>query len=292
MSADNDFERAMRQMGVRPLRAEEERLRGNTRSESKPAQSTRQPTPTRKAKEGQLKKAEGAREADSVELGALREENRVLREENTALSRKLHALQAELDGLTSFDDRGVETIQGVLQDWNIRGGRDLDTWMDGLVSQGRLAECLSYLKVGHAGLLRKLVDETSLFHCGRSDCIVPSGMVALPVDEEDCEQCGGLEFENWGARLSDALLLNGCRKVVLRGHRVALLRQLASQMDPRIEVQVVGLSVRFSSSDPSAWVALWRRTGDDTNDIEADCRVKAASLGQWVTRVIYRLEKE
>jgi hypothetical protein len=73
---------------------------------------------------------------------------------------------------------------------------------------------------------------------------------------------------------------------------VALLRYLAQQMDARIEVQVVGLSVNYASPDSSTWTALWRRSGEDTEGIQADCRVKADSLGQWVTRVAYRLEKE
>ena len=117
-------------------------------------------------------------------------------------------------------------------------------------------------------------------------------MIPLEVEPKACELCGGLELESWGNRLSDVLLLSGVRNVVFRGHRVALLRHLAQQMDARIEVQVVGLSVNYASPDSSTWTALWRRSGEDTEGIQADCRVKADSLGQWVTRVAYRLEKE
>ena len=294
MSSDNDFDEVMRRMGVRRL---DDQGRSSVKKATQSMKSAPQaPTGLKKKPQGPpqetLDAPSNIPSSASVEVSALRRERKRLLEEIDQLRQREQDLQSELNGLKSIEIQGIETVQGVLQDWQIRGGDELNQWIKGLTELGRFSEFLSYLKVGHSGLLRKLVDETSVFHCERNNCLAPDGMAILSAATSDCEICGGLDPEPWGARLSEALLLSGKRKVVLRGRRVALLRHLAGQMDSRIQVQVVGLSVRYAVPDSSTWVALWRRSGEDTEGIEANCRVKAASIGQWVTRVVYRLEKE
>ena len=297
MSSDNDFEEAMRRMGVRRLGNQpappQSKSKPGRRTVSKEPDSVLTTTPSSNSTPTTVERVLVATpSADAEELRKLRAENEAIREERDRLNERVQQLSSDLNAIKTIDVQGIETVQGVLQDWRIRGGGELDTWVRGLVELGRLPEFLSYLKVGHSGLLRKLVDETSVFHCGRDSCLPPNGAVPLSVSLEDCEVCGGLEPEDWSAKLSNQLLLMGVRKVVLRGHRVALLKHLAAGMDSRISVRVVGLSVNFAAPDASTWVALWRRSGDDTEHIAADCRVKASSLGQWVTRVVYRLENE
>ncbi|MEC7240517.1 MAG: hypothetical protein VXW32_04710, partial [Myxococcota bacterium] len=273
MSSENDFDEVMRRLGVRRLDES-----GKTHSKSTPrvtAPPQNPPVPVSdkvpRTPQGAADEPTVTRSRESEELRSLKTEREQLLREIEGLRQRERALESELSELRSIDVQGLETVQGVLQDWRIRGGEDLNRWVRGLTEMGRFSEFISYLQVGHSGLLRKLVDETAVFHCGRHSCSAPSAVAILPSDLSDCEICGGLDPEPWGARLSDALLLSGKRKVVLRGHRVALLRYLAGQMDPRIQVQVVGLSVRYAVPDSSTWVALWRRSGEDTEGIEADC---------------------
>ena len=279
----------MRQMGVR-------RLDAKKASHSRPAQASRPvkaPPASPSRAPSSTDDARTQHEAELLrEIAALKQVNQRLKEEADEARSSAGQATMALQAIQESVDEGGGVVLRAFQEWGVGERNQLITWLEGISKTPRLSEFFSLLKVGHSGLLSKLLDETVLAHCGEERCQIPAGMVSIPSPREECELCGGVEVEAWGTLLSEALLLSGHRKVVFRGRRVSLLRHLARNIDSRISVQVVPLTVNFPADDSAVWVALWRRSGEEAGLVEADCRVKAASLGQWAQRVIYRLEED
>jgi hypothetical protein len=278
----DNFEQAMRQMGVRRLGDKPVRRPAAVRAEAKavpetPAVKPDNPTvlaPASPSEEAQL----------TVELSEAQDQ--IL-----ALKRQLVDLQVENQALAApVAAPRSGRIQRILRERGLDVNQH-EPCFRALMEAGTFSRFLDQIEVLDETSFARFLDGQIFLHCGQSGCEGPASMASVPVSPEACEICGGLACEPWAEKLSSQLLLNGVRKLYFRGQRVALLRWFSAQMDPRITIRVAPVDVNLSLGAEVGPVVLWRQ-GNEAQGTPAEIRIKAGSLAQFVKRLCYKLDED
>ena|GEM_PF-4686024 len=283
--AENEFERAMRQLGVRRM---DEQKTEKTRVLDQEGHD---------APISQDVSAKPPREVGGEEIATLRTEIDALRRElaqsRNDQERLAEAFASESEDLrTTYRETDATMLLDLLKEHKLDGQVAEAEWVGQLIEGKSLRRLFSVLEVRHPAALSQFIVETLIRHCGREECGAPSHLLRITVDPEQCEICGGACLENWEDQLSGILMLNGLRRIQLVGAKKDLLQWFANRIDGRIDVRVAGLSTAENTGDSDRTVLLWRLGGEDASSIKADYRIKATSLGQFVQRVGYRFEGE
>ena len=282
-SDPSEFEKAMRLMGVRPLAKGERR----EPKRADPVEQVRphvEPAPSPTASVDRVEK-KAQREAD-LRFEVLEAEKRALVDERDALLAK----SEELEQLLA--QKGQGRVLRLLQERGLVSHEVQAEWFRELVDAGRVHGFLEQLDCAHSASVRRFLDGSVLLHCGQEACVRPGHLVAVRVPVEACEICGGLEIEAWEKVLSEKLLLSGIRRVQFRSQRLALLRWFLGQLDRRIQGRLAPLDVDLQLDAEAGPVVIWRIGGEDTSELPADYRIKAGSIGQFVTRLGYKLDED
>ena len=87
--------------------------------------------------------------------------------------------------------------------------------------------------------LRTLLSDRVVLHCGRDACPVPAGTAVVVVAEARCEVCSGSDMTRAFAQASEALMLNGFRRVTIVGGSLGYHRHLRHGLDDRVELKLV-----------------------------------------------------
>lgn len=293
-SVFDDFEDAMRQMGVRPLdpKAGQKRASPGKLPIVSTSSSTPAPNPQNVAKPPLDQPVDFKHEDLSARIQDLEKE--VLRRtvESNELLRNLDALKGENFALQAKQASAKSgRVVRLLQERGFVDRAQQENWLSALVGSGKGHLLLAQFESVNEASFARFLDGCVYLHCGRGDCVGPTHLVPVVVAQDRCELCGGAELVDWAENLSNHLLLAGIRKLYFRSQRLALLRWFSSTLDKRIEVRVAPVDLQLHLGPEVGPVVLWRQ-GGEASDVPADFRVKAGSLGQMVTRFCYKLNEE
>ncbi len=175
------------------------------------------------------------REALRAEREALRAEREALVAAREALAAEREALAAERARLEALERPGVTPLQEVLEERGLKGADESERAIRALAESRRVAEILPYLRVEDAAGLHRYLSDVLVLVDGKPPEGVRGALVA--VAPERSEVPGAAEWRRLTSRVSEALLLNGARRVLIVGGPIRMHRLLADAFDPRIEVR-------------------------------------------------------
>lgn len=183
-----------------------------------------------------------------------------LREEREALASMREALLAEKSS------QGVP-LADLLEQRGLVGIDEAERAVRALAASRRLAELLPYLRVTDGPHVQRWLREVLLLVDGTPPEVLGSE-ATVSVAPDRAEIPSAAAFRKQTNRISEALLLNGARRVLIVGGPIRLHRLLARAFDPRIEVRfrptsrVVGADAQADVTRTDA-VVLWEVEVDD-----------------------------
>ena len=231
---DADFSRAMRKMGVQPLK-------GGAKSPPPSA-----PTPLAKtlppeaqetlvSAEPRVTPGEGEKAAApgiaAKSIAALEKGLAEAREE-------LEAARAEaghLASLLAVPSEGEASLRSLMQDRGLRGQEEARRATLALLHARRWESLEALLGVARPQAAREALGLGVFLHCGQEECPAPETCAVVQVPPRRCEVCGGGSVK-WDS-LNDALLLGGVREFVVLGGHPHVQGLLREQVDRRVELR-------------------------------------------------------
>jgi hypothetical protein len=212
----------------------------------------------------------------SPTLAVLAAEREALESARAALVAERDALRAEREALEADRSRrasAAPSLEVVLERRGLRGLNEFERAIRALAEARRLGEILPYLSVADPVALDEVLRTRLLLVDGQAPPDLKGALVS--VAGERAELPGAAEWRRLTSSLSEALLLQGARRVLLVGGPVRMHRLLADALDPRIEV-TFRPAHRMTVADAEADVqrtdaiALWTVSSDPESDAVLD----------------------
>jgi hypothetical protein len=182
----------------------------------------------------ELDKARSERDEVRSRLRPLRRERDEAREEARSASDRADRMAARVSRV----EQDNPLLSTLLEEQGFRGSDERAAAIRALLDAHRWGEIESMLVPIDPALLRLRLSRHVVLHCGESDCPRPSGVALVRVGRDRCEVCGGEGQPSLQRAISDCLMLNGCRVLLLRGGRPWELRLLRDGVDRRLTVDL------------------------------------------------------
>jgi len=201
---------------------------------------------------------------DPAVLRATLEAERAVVEANRrALVAEREALAAERSALLSRASQPTEAVglATVLERRGLLGADEAERAIRALAGSRRMAEVLPYLSVTDPeALLRWLQDVLVLVDGTPPEALANEAMVSVSSERADIP--GAVVWRRLASTLSEKLLLNGARRVLVVGGSVRAHRLLRQGLDPRVDIrfrpctEIVAADAEADVTRTDA-VALW-----------------------------------
>jgi hypothetical protein len=224
---DADFSRAMRQMGVQPLK-------GGDKTPALPPPSATLPSkvPAADVQQDVVPVEPRADPAEKIAATSALEQALVdAREE-------LEAARAEtrhLASLLAAPGEEEASLRSLMQDRGLRGQEEGRRAILALLQARRWEALEALLGVARLHAAREVLALGVFLHCGQEECPAPETCAVVQVPPRRCEVCAGGSVQ-WDA-LNDALLLGGIRELVVLGGHPHVQGLLREQVDRRVELR-------------------------------------------------------
>jgi hypothetical protein len=232
---DADFNIAMRQMGVQPLKG------GNKTTAHPPPPNSPPELPVvdvpRSAVSPEQESAPRETEKDAA-LGIATRSIAALEQELVKTREELESARAEARHLASVwaaPTEGEASLRSLMQDRGLRGQEEGRRATLALLNARRWEGLEALLSVERPQVAREVLGLGVFLHCGQEDCPAPETCAVVQVPPRRCEVCGGGSVQ-WDA-LNDALLLGGIREFVVLGGHPHVQGLLREQVDRRVELR-------------------------------------------------------
>ncbi len=222
--------------------------------------------------EHELASVQDQQHAEAVDHeGRVRQlEHQLAAEHRARLGAEARAHEAEGQlAARDADAARVPSLRELLAERGLMGEDEEAEALIAVLRSRRLGVLASSLVPSDLARLRRLLVERVVLHCGRKGCPVPGGMAPVVVAEARCEVCAGSNMARGFARLSEALMLNGLRRITIVGGTVGYHRHIRQGIDERIEVKLVEGTRRRTRRqadrdvDGSQLVVVWGGSLDD-----------------------------